>query len=218
MTRTTPFTATLLLTLLVAGPAMGDEMSDLRDRVIRLEQRIAEIEKQLAPVSQQLTIEQQRETLKRKARERMAKDSAKYTEAQLAEAEALYQVANRNWRSPEAQVSLKVMVEKYPDLNRTGCAVLYLGQMAGGEDQEKYLKQAVEGHSDCFYLDGVQVGAYARLQLAQHYLNTERPDQAAVLLDQIRADYPDAIDHRGQPLSANLPQIPVRSPATQPAP
>jgi hypothetical protein len=173
-------------------------------------------EKKLEPVSQQVSLEQQRENLKRQARQRMAQDAAKYSEQQIGEAEELYQVANRNWRSPQAVESLKTMLAKYPDLNRTGCALLYLGQMSEGEDRERYLKQAIEQHSDCFYLNGVQVGPYARLLLSQHYLNAQRPAEAAPLLEQIRTQYPDAIDHRGQPLTDELPTMPATA-ATQPA-
>ena len=57
---------------------------------------------------------------------RTAQDRGKYTPAQLNDAEQLYQIANQKWGTPEAKDSLQTMVQKFPDINRTGCAVLYL--------------------------------------------------------------------------------------------
>jgi hypothetical protein len=73
------------------------------------------------------------------ARQRMRQDASNHPKDELVAAEQLYQVANKNWRSPEAKACLEQMVEKYPDLNRTGCAILYLAQMATGEDKVKLL-------------------------------------------------------------------------------
>jgi TolA-binding protein len=135
----------------------------------------------------------------------MAKDRKKHTQAELQDAEALYQVANANWRSDEARQSLAKMIEKYPDLDRTGCAVLYLGQMAEGEDREKYLSQAVEKFSDCYYGNGVQVGGWARLLLGLYYQENGKPDKAKALFDEIRNDYANAIDHKGHLLVKLIP-------------
>ena len=69
-----------------------------------------------------------------------------------------------------------------------------------------YFKQAIADHSDCFYGDGVQVGAFARFLLGQVYLSTGHADLAKMLFDEIRKDYPDSIDHRGNSLVGQLPQ------------
>jgi hypothetical protein len=34
--------------------------------------------------------------------------------------------------------SLKTLVDNYPKANRTGCALLYLGQMTSGNEKEGY--------------------------------------------------------------------------------
>ena len=79
----------------------------------------------------------ERDKLVARAKERARRDTKKYSREQLQEAEQLYQVANKNWRTVEAKVSLEKMVQKYPDINRTGCAVLYLAQYSRGEAREK---------------------------------------------------------------------------------
>ena len=147
----------------------------------------------------------ERTNQQRKARERMHRDVQAFSDLQRREIELLYQVANKKWQTQEARDSLKTLVEKYKKANRTGCAVLYLGQMSQGDEQIAYLKQAIADYSDCFYGDGVQVGAFARFLLAQVYLKSGNASMAKTLFDEIRNDYPDSVDHRGNSLVAQLP-------------
>jgi len=152
-----------------------------------------------------------------KARLRMRQDQQKHTPEQLKQAEELYQVPNKNWRTPEAQASLEKMVQQFPDVNRTGCAVLYLGQYSVGEQREKYLKDAAEKFGDCYYGNGVQVGAFARYLLALYYRENNQPDKARQLFDEILKNYADAVTHRGDSLAA-IVKDEIKSPAaTQPA-
>jgi Flp pilus assembly protein TadD len=162
----------------------------------------------LAPPTTQGSSSRSREALKLQARLRSQKDFEKYSKAQLAEAEQLYQVANKNWRSDAARESLKQMVERFPDINRTGCAVLYLGQMSQGDEREQLLSQAVEKHSDCFYLNGVQVGGFARLLLGLYYMENDQAENARKLFDELRADYAGAIDHKGRTIIEQIPAVP----------
>ena len=198
----------LTLILSVAAPAWCEtsENEELKSRIAALEARILALEKSLAPLIAQAKTEQLRIAQQTKARSRMRKDAANYKREELQEIEKLYQVANKNWQTPEARNSLQKLVEKYDKANRTGCAILYLGQMSKGEEQVEYLKQAIEQFSDCYYGDGVQVGAFARLLLAQVYLNDNKPDEAEKLFDQLRQQYPDAIDHRGNAILSQLPK------------
>ena len=158
---------------------------------------------------------EQRDKLIAKARERAKQDQKKYTKEQLQECENLYQVANKNWRTPEAVATLKVMVEKYPDVNRTGCAVLYLAQMSTGKDRETRLQQAIDKFSDCMYFNGVQVGALSRFYLAADRWKAGDKEAAQKLFDQIKADYPDAITHGGVPLSVWVAQVQAAVAPTQ---
>lgn len=147
-----------------------------------------------------------RDALIAEARQRMRQDRDLYTPEQLRDAEALYQVANKDWRSDSARAALKSMIEKYPNINRTGCAVLYMGQMTRGPEGEQYYRQAIEQYSDCRYGNGVQVGALARLYLAGTLLRKGETAEASKLLDEIEQDYPNAIDHRGRLLSGHVAQ------------
>ena len=90
------------------------------------------------------------------------------------------------------------MLAKYDKANRTGCATLYMGQMSEGKDRLEYLTQAVEKFSDCYYINGCQVGGYGRYVLAATLWQNGEKDKARKLLDEIRKDYKDATTHRGK--------------------
>ena len=136
-----------------------------------------------------------------KARARMRQDARRYSQQQLKEAEQLYQVANKQWRSPEAKASLETMVKKYPKFNRTGCATLYLGQYAEGAEKEKYLTQAVERFGDCYYGNGVQVGAFARYLLGHYYRDNGEVEKGNALLKEVVQKFPKSVTHRGDQLA-----------------
>lgn len=137
---------------------------------------------------------------------RTALDEGKYTPAQLGDAEQLYQVANQKWGTPEAKESLQTMIQKYPDVNRTGCAVLYLAQMSQGDERAQYLQDCIDKYNDCFYGDGVQVGAYARFLLAKDYKSQGDTAKAKALFNEIKAKYAGAVDHNGNLLVDILPE------------
>jgi PEGA domain/HEAT repeats len=162
--------------------------------------------------------ENQRANQQMKARERMRQDSQAFSDQQRSEIESLYQVANQKWQTQQARDVLKTLVEKYKKANRTGCAILYLGQMSQGDEQIAYFKQAIADHSDCFYGDGVQVGAFARFLLGHVYLDSGKPDLAKKLFDEIRKDYPDAVNHSGSSLVAQLPKDESRGDSTETPP
>jgi len=139
-------------------------------------------------------------------RKRFEEDRKTYSIDELREIEKLYQVANKQWNTPEAKESLKKLIEKFPKANRTGCAVQYMGQMSAGEEKEKYLKLAIKDFGDCYYGSGVQIGAYARLYLGYYYKEKGQDKEAKALFDEIRKDYPDAVSHKGKRLADNLPK------------
>ena len=196
-----------LLISLAATSALAQDgakltaLEALEKRVQKLEERIAKLEASVAPVVAKAKIEERVNNQRMKAKERMRKDSAVYSHDQLREIESLYQVANRKWRSQEGKDSLKQLIEKFDKANRTGCALLYLGQMSKGKEKENYLRKAIDGFSDCYYGDGVQVGPYARYHLAYYYKATGQDGRAEELFKEITTKYPDAIDHKGRLLS-----------------
>jgi len=195
-------TAVILMSAVAASAPLfaqtnTDDVVQLKQRVAQLEKQVQEISQLVAPLKAQQAIDNRRKALQERFAKRAAQDQDKYTAEQLRDAESLYQVANQKWGSPEATESLKTMIKKYPDIDRTGCATLYLAQASQGDERAKYLRDCIEKFNDCFYGDGVQVGAYARLLLAQDYRSKGEAEKAAALYDEIKAKYADAIDHAG---------------------
>ena len=154
-------------------------------------------QKQASSTSKSAMNERQ-ETLHQQFVQRSAQDEGKYTSQQLRDADQLYATANRELGSPESKKIIETMIQKYPGINRTGCAMLILALTSGGDEQTRYLQESIDKYSDCFYGDGVQVGAYARFCLAKYYKSTGETEKAKELFDEIRAKYPDAIDHHGK--------------------
>ena len=166
-------------------------------------QKVSQQEKQLKPVIAQQNAQARQSTLRAKFDQKMAQDQQKYSRQQLSDAEQLYQVANQKWGTLEASNNLQTMIQKYPDINRTGCAVLYVAQMSKGDERAGYLQDCINKYNDCFYGDGVQVGVYARFQLAQEYRANGKRAKADALFNEIKSKYPDAVDHSGN-LLVNL--------------
>ena len=130
---TLPLAAALLLAALPHGVTTAQ---DVEARVEALEKRVAALEAQLgsktdssSPDAAAAAVEKN----KLAARARARKDTEVYDQDERREIENLYQVANKNWRSPEAIENLEKLISKYDKANRTGCATLYLGQMSEGE-------------------------------------------------------------------------------------
>ncbi len=189
-----------------AGEPQDRQIQALSERIQSLEQRVGRLER-LPPVKgENVPAPVESTDLRTRVRQRFELDRTLYSQEQLTDIERLYQVANKQWNSPEAKESLKQLIEKYPKANRTGCALQYLGQMSSGAEKEKYLKQAIADFGDCFYGSGVQVGAYARLYLAYYYQQTGKSKEASVLFAEIRKDYPDAVNHKGRLLKDIMPE------------
>lgn len=197
------FIVGILICAMTAGSTLlaqsnADELAQLKERVSHLEKQLQEITRLLEPLKAQLGKDNRRTMLREKFTSKMARDRAKYTPKQLDEAESLYQVANQKWGSPEANESLQTMIKKYPDINRTGCAILYVAQNSKGDESAKYLQDCIEKYNDCFYGNGVQVGAYARFLLAEDYRSKGEDKKAEALFSEIKASYSDAVDHSGK--------------------
>jgi hypothetical protein len=197
---------TIMVGILLSGIAASsplfaqgnaDEVAQLKQRVAQLEKQVQEISQLLAPVKAQQAADNRRKALRERFEKNMAQDRNKYTQDQLRDAEKLYQVANQKWGTAEATESLQTMIKKYPDINRTGCAMLYVAQKSQGDERASYLQDCIEKFNDCFYGDGVQVGVYARFLLAGDYLGKGEQEKAAARYSEIKANYPDAVDHNG---------------------
>ncbi|HEY1496558.1 MAG TPA: tetratricopeptide repeat protein [Candidatus Solibacter sp.] len=187
--------AILTCGLLLRSQDKTDPVQELRTQLRRLEARVQELERRQLPVA-----------LQERYRARWAQDEQRFTRAQMAEIEQRYQSVQGNWGTPEAIGTLNGLISKFPEADRAGCALLYLGQMTQGKQREEYLKEAIAKHSDAMYGDMVQVGAFARFLLATDYLQSGRTAEAAELFAAIRSQYPDAVDHSGTHLSALIPK------------
>ena len=182
-------------------------IAELTQRVEELESRLSSLEDLAMPLIEQARTKQVRERAQAAARRRMREDRGKYSPEVLSEVEQLYQTANKDWRSPEAVAALEKLVNEYPDLNRTGCATLYLGQMSQGAEKVDYLMRAKGDFSDCYYGNGVNVGAYATYLLACHHQQQGEYDQANKLFSNIKTDHAYAIDHRGRLLTDLVQEV-----------
>ncbi len=193
----------LIAALVCCSVARADESAELKKEVEALRQEVAALREATAEKAKQ-----EAPAVDRRAgmRKKNAAASKIYTREQLQEIEELYQSANSNLKAPDAKTKLLSLVEKYPKANRSGCAMMYLGQSAEGAEKEKYLKRAIADFGDCFYGDGVQVGAYARYYLGYYYQEAGKTTEAKALFDEIRKDYPDAVNHKGKPLVDLLPK------------
>jgi hypothetical protein len=182
----------------------ADEVAQLKQRVAQLEKQVQEMSRILEPLKAQQAADGRQKAFRERFEKKMAQDRAKYNPEQLRDAEQLYQVANQKWSSPEASESLQKMIKNYPEINRTGCAMLYVAQRSAGDDRAKLLQQCIENYNDCFYGDGVQVGAYARFLLAEDYKSKGEDQKAGVLYRELKTIYADAIDHGGKLLADSI--------------
>jgi hypothetical protein len=201
--------AGVLMTGMVAGAPLfaqtnADEIAQLKQRVGQLEQQVEELSRLVEPLKAQQATDSRRKGLRERFEKKMTEDQRKYTREQLREAEQLYQIANQKWGSPEASQSLQTMIKKYPNINRTGCATLYVAQKSEGDERARYLQDCIEKYNDSFYGDGVQVGVYARFLLAADYQSKDDDKKARALYDEIKTKYADAVDHSGKLLVRSI--------------
>ncbi len=188
---------------LFAAPLHADE-SVLLQRIVALEKHVAELEEKLAPVLEEERVKAVAAQQKEMARERMLMDAEFLIRHDLNLIEKAYQAAEQNWKAEEAKQAVAFLIEKHPAANRTGCAVLALAQASEGDEQLRLLRRAIEKHDGCFYPNGVQVGAYARLYLGMRYKRDGKDDEAKELFHELQTAYPDAVDHKGQLLTSHL--------------
>jgi hypothetical protein len=192
-----------LFVLCLCGLAVADE-SILLQRIVALENRMADLEEQLAPVLEKERVKKVAEQQRELARERMMLDGEYLSRLELNLVEKAYQTGNADWKAENADKALELLTGKFPQANRTGCAVLAKAQAVSGDEQIKLLKDAISTYGTCYYASGVNVGAYARLYLGMRYKKDGKDEDAAKLFNKLRADFPDAVDHKGQLLTTHL--------------
>ncbi|MEA2069328.1 MAG: hypothetical protein U9P12_09015 [Verrucomicrobiota bacterium] len=193
-----------LIVLFICAATLHAGEDILLQRIVALEKHVAELEEKLAPVFEEERIKDVATQQKNLARERMLMDAEFLSRLDLNLVEKAYHTANQDWKAEEARKAVALLSERYPRANRTGCAVLNLAQSTADEEQLELLGQAIGKHNGCFYANGVQVGAYARLYLGMRHKKDGKDEEAATLFEEIRTTYPNAIDHKGQLLTSHL--------------
>lgn len=184
--------------LTVSAQSNTNDVADLQRRVAQLEKQVQEMSQFLEPLrGEQATIASRRKALQQKVEKQFNADRDKYSLEEVLEAEKLYQLVSQKPDSPEEKDSVQTLLKKYPDMNRTGCAMLYVAQRAKGDERVKQLQLCLEKFGDCIYGDGVQVGAYARFLLAKEFSAKGDEQKADALCNEIKTSYADAIDHAG---------------------
>jgi TolA-binding protein len=189
----------------VAEQSVEERVQALTERVAQLEARLRSLEWQ----NQRSNLTALTENRKRFT-ERTRLDSTWYTAKEMEDIEALYQAghyhdgqsANRDM--PSAIENHKRLIAKYPRANRAGCALLDLAGWVKPPESDEYLKRAIAEYSDSYFGNGVSVGAYGRYRLAYQYKRDHKDGEAAVLVDEIRKNYPDAVADDGGPLESYL--------------
>ncbi len=144
---------------------------------------------------------------KAQARRRRTEDLERFGPILFKTIESRYYAANgEEDRAARLKKRLE-FVEEFPESNRAGCTVQYLGQMIPGDERVAYFEKAIEEYSDSWYGDGVEVGAYARFYLAHHYLKNGKKAMADKLFQELQDLYPDAIRHNGRLISPDAENV-----------
>ncbi len=193
-----------LISLCAVTTSLFADEGILLQRIVTLEERVAKLEEKLAPVLEQERIKGVVAEQQAFARDRMMLDADIYSRHDLQIIEKIYQAAGSDWSSEDARKAVDLLSERYPNANRTGCAILNFARHAERNEQSELLAKAIGPFSGCYYANGVQVGAYARLYLAMRHKKEGKDEAAAKLFKVIREDYPNAIDHKGQLLTSHL--------------
>ena len=189
-----------LITFFIVFSALAATAQD-STRIKELERRVKTLETRVARSNQSSEAKKMSEI----AHERDAKDMEKFSREDLARAEQMYQRANRNLADERSKDILDSVVALYPQFNRAGCAQLYRAQRDHGSEKERLLIDCINRFSDCFYMDGTQVGPLAMLYLAAHYQRTDREADARRLIKRLKKECRDAVGHDGKLLVDKLP-------------
>ena len=126
MKALTIFALATCLAINVSGQE-ADRVKELEQKVEQLQQRTSKLEGQLAAQTGMTPEAKVKMPLFEK---RSAKDKQIFLAEDIREAETIYQEAAKEFGSKKCKRLLRKVVRRYPDLNRAGCAQLYLAQMA----------------------------------------------------------------------------------------
>jgi TolA-binding protein len=197
-----------ILTLLAACLFVGCSAQEA-EKVKQLEQRVKVLEEQVAQLQAAAGKTRSNDNAKKMmkvARQHVEAERQKFKAQDIEKAEELYGEASQMYMqsSKDSKKLLETVVTLYPQLNRAGCAQLYIAQQESGTEKERLLKDCMKRFDACYYLDGTQVGPLATLQLAFYYCQAGKDDDARKLFKQVRDEYPDAVGHDGELLTDKI--------------
>ena len=172
-----------------------------------LEAKVKKLESQVKILLDAKKINDASKNERTKALYRILRDGDLYTKNELREAEIILRFIENNPNDESNIKKINILRKKFPRANQTGCALITWALSQEKETKEKILLEVIENHSDCYFSDGVSVGAYSRLYLALHYRSINKIEQSMLLVNEIKLSFPYAIDHDGRTLSEHLKEL-----------
>jgi hypothetical protein len=76
-----------------------------------------------------------------------------------------------------------------------------------GNKQETSLLKVISKYSDCYYGDGVNVGACAKYFLARYYLSRNKMEKVQSILNDLRKNHRTAISHNQKNLASLVEEM-----------
>ncbi len=141
--------------------------------------------------------------LRQAAFERMDKDAIFYSKEERVEIEKLYQFWKTR-KGKERQAIAITLLRRFPKANRTGCTLYLLALDNARQKRIDLLKQVIQNHSDCWFGNGMQVGATARYHLIRILMETGKQEEAEQYREELNTLFPDAVDGIGKRFSELL--------------
>ena len=207
------FTVCLFILFKLHIPSLSQDSTDISSKLKSLEQRIdhlekrcKEYEKELALLRHSFQSNNLKSTTQNSYSLRYNQDKKKYSEKVLKRIERYYKVSVDKPNSFEARKKIHILLERYSDSNRAGCAILNLAHWESGSTKEHLLIHAFEKHNTCFYENGVQVGSYALFLLSNYYGKNGQKEKSFQLSEMLKTHFPRAVDHNGNLLIDQLGQ------------
>ena len=137
------------------------------------------------------------------ARARIARDAMFYSREERIEIDKLY----KSWKTKkgkERQAVAITMLRRFPKANPTGCVQYLLALDSARQKRIRLLKQVIQNHNDCWFVNGMQVGAMARYHLINILMETGKQEESEKYREELKTSFPDAIDGTGKRISELL--------------
>jgi TolA-binding protein len=184
-------------------------LSLLVTKITALEQRIAHLQEKNGAQSMEPTSGYHTLAGVRQARER---DRQRYSQAELEEIEILYELGLKgHGGGKDSRDSLRLLVERFPDSNRGGCAAMNLGALALNEgdvdSSREYFEQIIHSGNQAVFDDGEPVLAKAMLNLGMSFAKSGDLATADTTWQELTERFPDQKDGRGVPYSRIIENI-----------